>query len=234
MAEPSLDHRVVGSPGLYRRQVLALAISKGLGRLAVEGRGCVPSDGPVLLAMNHRSLLDGPLLFGFVRRPVSCLVKVEAFTPWLGPLLSSAGQIPVRRHVVDARAVRLCLRILGAGGVVGIFPEGTRGHGLVETARPGVGYLALRTGATVIPVAASGTAQMAHRRGLYRPPAVLLFGAPIVMDRWPDGKVLGRAVVADTTEAIRAQLAALVAVADDARAARERLAGTKTMERARG
>jgi 1-acyl-sn-glycerol-3-phosphate acyltransferase len=234
MPEPALTARVDGSAQLRRRQRLARGISAGLGRVDFEGLSSIPDTGPVLLAVNHRSLLDGPLLFGALGRPVSCLVKVEAFTPWVGPLLRSSGQIPVRRDGGDAPAVRLCLRILRAGGIVGIFPEGMRGHGLVETAKPGVGYLALRSGATVIPVACSGTSEMAHRRGWRRPPAVLLFGEPIVMDRWPDGRVLKRGVAAAATEGIRVAVAALVADADELRADRKRgWAATTTTERAR-
>jgi 1-acyl-sn-glycerol-3-phosphate acyltransferase len=233
MPEPRLTARVDGSPQLRRRQGLARAISVILGDVHVEGLGAVPATGAVLLAANHRSLLDGPLLFGAVRRPVTCLVKVEAFTPRMGPLLRSCGQIPVRRDGSDAPAVRLCLRILRAGGIVGIFPEGTRGHGLVETAKNGVGYLALRSGATVIPVACSGTSQMAHRRDWRRPPAVLLFGEPILIDRWPDGQLLKRGVAAATTEGIRGALAALVSVADELRA--DHVPGrATTTERARG
>lgn len=233
MPEPTLTARVDGSAPLRRRQALARGISASLGRVQVQGLNAVPNSRPVLLAVNHRSLLDGPLLFGAVRRPVSCLVKVEAFTGLMGPLLRSSGQIPVRRDGGDAPAVRLCLRILRAGGVVGIFPEGTRGHGLVETAKPGVAYLALRTGATVIPVACSGTSEMAHRHGWRRPPAVLLFGEPIVLDRWPDRRPLKRGVAAAATEDIRIALAALVAVADELRAGRERGRLTTTTERAR-
>lgn len=233
MPEPTLAARVDGSPALRRGQALARGIAASLGQVRVAGLGAIPPTGPVLLAVNHRSLLDGPVLFGAVDRPVNCLVKVEAFTPWLGPLLRSSGQISVRRDGGDAPAVRLCLRILCAGGIVGIFPEGSRGHGLVETAKPGVGYLALRTGATVIPVACAGTSEMAHRRNWRRPPAELLFGEPIVMDRWPDGRVLKRGVAAAATEGIRVALAALVAVADELRAGRGRGRATTTTERAR-
>jgi 1-acyl-sn-glycerol-3-phosphate acyltransferase len=218
VASPTIGERVHGSAGLRRGQALARRISTTLGRVEIHGLGLVPTSGPVLLAANHRSLLDGPLLFGFVSRPVSCLVKVEAFTPRLGPWLRSAGQIPVRRDIVDAGAVRLCLRILGAGGVVGVFPEGTRGHGLVETAKPGVGYLALRAGATVVPVACSGTSEMAHRRTRRRPRAVMVLGRPIAVAQWPEDKLLNRAMFVELTEAIRRDLAALVTVADQARA----------------
>jgi 1-acyl-sn-glycerol-3-phosphate acyltransferase len=216
VAEPGIVERVSGSAPLRRRQALARRVSTALGRVEIGGLGSIPSAGPVLLAGNHRSLLDGPLLFGAVRRPVSFLVKSEAFTPLLAALLRSCGQIPVRRDIADARAVRVALRILRAGGVVGIFPEGARGHGLAETAKPGVGYLALRAGATVVPVACAGTAQMAHRRTWRRPPAMLLVGAPIAVERWPDERALRRTVAVDTTESIRIALAALVAVADDA------------------
>lgn len=218
MVEPSIAERVAGSAGLRRRQALARRVSTVLGRIEIRGLEVVPSSGPVLLAANHRSLLDGPLLFGYVSRPVSCLVKAEAFTPRFAPLLRSSGQIAVRRDIIDVRAVRLCLRILRAGGVVGIYPEGTRGHGRVDTAKPGVGYLALRTGATVVPVACSGTPEMAHRHTRSRPQALMLFGTPIEIAHWPDDRLLNRVVVADATEVIRAELAALVAVADGMRA----------------
>jgi hypothetical protein len=76
---------------------------------------------------------------------------------------------------------------------------------------------------------------MAHRRTRRRPPAVLLFGAPIVIDHWPDDRALNRRVVAAATEGIRVALAALVAVADHTRAvgARELVACATTTERIR-
>jgi len=104
--------------------------------------------------MNHCSLWDGPLLCGLIERPAACLVKAEAFKPGIGALLRAAGQIPVRRFVVDPAPVHRSLAILRSGGVLGIFPEGTRGAGEMRYAYPGAGYLALRRGATVIPVAA--------------------------------------------------------------------------------
>jgi 1-acyl-sn-glycerol-3-phosphate acyltransferase len=217
MTEPTLTQRVHGSPQLRRRQALARRISAGLGRVQIHGVDVVPPTGPVVLAVNHRSMLDGLLLFGILGRPVNCLVKAEAFTPALGPVLRSCGQIPVRRDIVDAAAVRTCLRIMRSGGVVGIFPEGTRGHGFVETAKPGVGYLALRAGAAVVPVACSGTSEMARRRTGARPVAVIVFGRPIPVERWPDNRVLKRRVTAEVTEAIRVELAELVGTADDLR-----------------
>ncbi|MDT4957553.1 MAG: hypothetical protein QOD31_1352, partial [Pseudonocardiales bacterium] len=68
MPEPTLAERVDGSAQLRRRQGLARGISAGIGRVHLEGLSSIPATGPVLLAVNHRSLLDGPLLFGAVRR----------------------------------------------------------------------------------------------------------------------------------------------------------------------
>ena len=214
MSEPTLRERVEGSARLRSTQHLARRLVCALGRVQVVGADGVPDAGPVILAVNHRSMLDGPLLFGFLDRPVSCLVKSEAFIPALAPLLLTAGQIPVARHQVDRRPVRLCIDILRAGGVVGVFPEGTRGDGLARSAKPGVGYFALRSGATVIPAACVGTFAMTHHRRLRRPPVLLMLGRPIAVERHPDEIPLDRRRVARQAEQIRHALASLVAVAD--------------------
>jgi 1-acyl-sn-glycerol-3-phosphate acyltransferase len=211
MYTPSLADRVVGSVALRRRQALGRGIAVLLGRLEVDGLEHVPAHGPVVLAVNHRSLLDGPLIFGVLRRPASFLVKTEAFSRLMGPVLLSAGQVPVVRTRVDAAPVRLALRVLQAGGVVGIFPEGSRGDGLARVAKPGVGYFAMRAGAVVVPVACHGTDAMSHRNTLGRPGAQIIFGEPIAVERYPPSRPLNRRLVADTTEQIRVALADLVA-----------------------
>lgn len=211
MYAPTLTDRVDGSLPLRRRQRLARALASGLASLDVAGLDHVPADGPVIFAINHRSALDGLLVFGLVTRPANFLVKMEAFTPTLAPVLRGAGQIPITRHRVDRGAIRLCVQILRSGGVVGIFPEGRRGDGLVGSAKPGVGYLALRSGAVVVPTACHGTERMSQRRSARRPAARLVFGAPIAVERHPDDRPLNRRVVAASTEKIRAALAELVA-----------------------
>jgi 1-acyl-sn-glycerol-3-phosphate acyltransferase len=216
MREPTLDERVHGSPELRRRQATARRLATALARVEVGDVGAVPATGPVVLAVNHRSLLDGPLLFGFTPRPVNCLVKAEAFMPRMAPFLRSAGRIPIVRDTIHAAPVRLCLRAVRVGGILGIFPEGTRGDGLARTAKPGVGYFALRSGAVVIPVACLGRAEMAHRRGLRRPVARLVFGRPMPVERHPGDLPLNRRLVAATTESIRRALADLVAGAHEA------------------
>ncbi|MDQ2795868.1 MAG: 1-acyl-sn-glycerol-3-phosphate acyltransferase, partial [Actinomycetota bacterium] len=126
-------------------------------------------------------------------------------------VLHSAGQIPITRAHVDVAAIRLCVDILRAGGVIGIFPEGSRGDGLVRTIKPGVGYVALRSGAAVVPVACHGTDAISHRHSVRRPAARIVFGAPITVDRHPDNRPLNRRTVAAVAEQIRVALADLVA-----------------------
>jgi 1-acyl-sn-glycerol-3-phosphate acyltransferase len=212
MAEPggpTLRQRVAGSWQLNGLQRIAYLFVRTIGQVQVRGGEDLPGNGPLLLAMNHRSMLDGPLICGVTPRPVSCLVKAEAFGPGVGWLLSRSGQIAVVRDTVDPAPVRRCVEILRAGGVVGIFPEGTRGDGAVRTAKPGVGYLALRSGATVVPVACHGTAALG--RSWRRAPVLVVLGSPMAFTRHPDGRCLNRRRTAEANELIRIALAGLVA-----------------------
>lgn len=213
MPEPTFQQRLDGSPRLAWMQKTSRRLCRALSRLHVSGVENVPDTGGVILAINHRSMLDGPLVFGHVTRPVSCLVKAEAFESRLRVILVNSGQIPVVRDAVDPRPVRMCLDIVRAGGIIGVYPEATRGDGLVRTAKPGVGWFALRSDAPVVPVAVTGTYEMTHR-GLRRPIATLTIGEPMYFDRRPDGVPLNRRLVADVTEQVRVRLAALVAAAD--------------------
>jgi 1-acyl-sn-glycerol-3-phosphate acyltransferase len=210
-AEPTLAQRVSGSQALLRRQSVGRAVGRCLGRVEVHGAEQIPASGPVVLAANHRAFLDGPLLFGIVARPANFLVKVEAFTALSGPVLRSAGQIPLIRHRFDPAPIRLCLRILDAGGVVALFPEGSRGDGLVRTARPGVGYFALRTGAVVVPVACHGIERLVRQRRAFRPGVRITFGAPLVIPAVREGQRVSRRAAADAAERVRSAMATLVA-----------------------
>jgi 1-acyl-sn-glycerol-3-phosphate acyltransferase len=117
----------------------------------------VPVAGGVVLAANHVGVIDGPLLAVFAPRPVHALTKQEMFAGGLGPFLRATGQIPLDRFRPDLRAIRTSLRVLRDGGAVGIFPEGTRGDGELHRFHHGAAYLALVTGAPVVPVTMIGT-----------------------------------------------------------------------------
>lgn len=126
-------------------------------RVRVYGSGHVPRTGPVILASNHVGVIDGPLLTIWSPRPVHALTKAEMFRGPLGGFLTRGGQISVDRFNPDPRSVKACLAVLERGGVVGIFPEGVRGDGELHRFHHGAAYLALVTGAPVVPVTLTGT-----------------------------------------------------------------------------
>ena len=117
----------------------------------------VPKHGPVIVAGNHVGVLDGPLLAVLTPRPVHALTKEEMFAGRMGLLLRSSGQIPLNRYAADPLAIKTCVRVLRDGGAVGVFPEGGRGDGELRRFHHGAAYLALVTGAPVVPLMMFGT-----------------------------------------------------------------------------
>ncbi len=150
----------------------------------------VHASGPVVLTANHIGIMDGPLLAVFTPRPVHALTKREMFESRAGVVLRRAGQIPVDRVEADPGAVKSALRVLRDGGVVGVFPEGTRGAGEFARYRHGAAYLALVTGAPVVPVTFFGTrppggaSNALPRRG---DRVDIVYGEPWTVERtdWP-------------------------------------------------
>ena len=126
------------------------------------GRANVPRSGPVILASNHRSFIDSVFMPLCVRRRVTFVAKAEYFESWKTAWLFRAlGMIPLDREGGSAseRALVAARRVLADGGVLGIYPEGTRSRdGRLYQGHTGVARLALDTGAVVVPVAQSGTA----------------------------------------------------------------------------
>jgi len=179
-----------------------------LWRIQVHGAVNVPRSGPVILAANHIGILDGPLLVAISRRLCFAMAKHELFTGISGAIFSHVGQIAVNRRTVDKRAISRSIQVLRADKVLAVFPEGVRGAGEMTYAKGGAAYLALVTGAPIVPVAILGTreagqttSQMPHRRS----PIHVVYGKPIQLDRadWPRRK----AHVAELTEQLRQQLA---------------------------
>ncbi|MBO0516549.1 lysophospholipid acyltransferase family protein [Streptomyces beijiangensis] len=135
----------------------------GLFKPRVLGSWRVPASGPVILAVNHSHNVDGPMVMGTAPRPVHFLIKKEAFVGPLDPFLRGIGQVKVDRTSVDRNAIGDALRVLDDGGVLGIFPEGTRGEGDFASLRAGLAYFAVRSGAPVVPVAVLGSTERRSR-----------------------------------------------------------------------
>lgn len=144
-----------------------------------RGAELVPARGAVVVACNHISNWD-PVLVGLAcRRELHFLAKEELFrNPLFGGLIRAVNALPVRRGVLDRRALAQAVGVLKRGGVLLVFPEGTRSrNGEIGEARPGVGYIASAGGAVIVPAAIAGSHQLARaltRRGRVR----IAFGEP--------------------------------------------------------
>jgi 1-acyl-sn-glycerol-3-phosphate acyltransferase len=139
-------------------------VARCVTRVHVEGdTSSIPKDGPVILAANHISNAD-PVLVGawltpILGRRIHWLGKKEMFDwPVVGWMARNGGIIPVDRAAADVEAFRLARRVLDAGHVLVVFPEGTRSPtGKLQEPKDGLAMLALRTNATIVPIGVSNT-----------------------------------------------------------------------------
>jgi 1-acyl-sn-glycerol-3-phosphate acyltransferase len=131
-------------------------------RLRISGTEHIPSDRPVIVAPNHKNFLDAFFVGIATRRQVRYMAKAELFTRPLAWLLLRLGAFPVRRRGADAQAIDTARAILSAGGLVVVFPEGTRVEAPDALGSPhhGAGRLALDTGAPIVPAAITGTSHL--------------------------------------------------------------------------
>ncbi|MBG6225953.1 1-acyl-sn-glycerol-3-phosphate acyltransferase [Arthrobacter sp. CAN_A2] len=173
----------------------------GLCRPTVEGLRNVPEDGPFIVAPNHLSFLDSVLVQALMPRPVAFFAKAEYFTgtgvkgALMKGFFEGVGSIPVERgqQAASVQALRTLLDLLEQGDGVGIYPEGTRSRdGRLYRGRTGVGWLALTTGAPVLPVGLIGTdaLQPAGGKGLRPQHFTLRIGEPLVFAKTGPGHPL--------------------------------------------
>jgi len=176
--------------------------------MQVSGRAHIPRSGPYIVVANHTNWLDPPVIEFALGTAIRFMAKEEAFeTPVLGGLMRGKGCFPVRRGAADRRALQICLRVLAAGRPLGFFPEGTRSRdGVMRRAHPGIGFLAARSGAPLLPVGVIGTherAVLGPRRGRIE----VRIGAPfLAADLLPPGRRDEQAL----TDAIMTRVAALL------------------------
>lgn len=143
----------------------------------------VPLRGAVILASNHCSVLDPPLIGSGVRRAVNYLARETLFNhPIAGWALRQANAVPVDRDGAGAAGLRAILRRLREGGAILLFPEGTRSDdGSLQPARAGVGLVVIRSDVPVVPIRVFNTHRAWHRTTLIpRPHAVAVkYGHPM-------------------------------------------------------
>jgi len=178
--------------------------------MRVEGAANVPRSGPAILAMNHESSLDIPLSVVACPREIVFMAKRElfknAFVRWWIRML---GGFRVDRDRFDLRAIRMALAVVSRRQVLGMYPEGTRSPGELLPFLNGAAWVALRTGAPIVPCAISGTDRTSEARRPRRVRVRVSFAPPIAVERVDDPlERLGQApaITAEIRRAIEALL----------------------------
>ena len=137
-------------------------------------------NGPVILAPNHASFMDHFFTGAFIRRRVQFMGKSQLFKGFPGWVFSHGGVFPVRRGYQDEEAFITASTILGRGGAVVMYCEGGRSRSgkLADEARPGIGRIALESGAPVVPVAILGSHTVRNWKRLQFPKVTVQYGEP--------------------------------------------------------
>jgi len=196
------------SPPLYRavRGVLAPTLRLYF-RMHISGAENIPAEGPAIIAPNHKSFYDSFFLALATPRHLRFMGKTELFEGARARLLVRLGAFPVRRGESDEDALETAREVLRQGGLLALFPEGTRVRDpeALGTPRRGAGRLALETGAPIVPAAITGT------DGLWLGPVPkpkrvqVAFAEPVPVDALPAtpeaaGELIERRVWPEVTE----------------------------------
>jgi len=156
-----------------------------VGRWKASGRENVPATGALIVVSNHLNNADPPILAaGIARRRIRFMAKIEIFKLPFGMVPRLYGAFPVRRFEADLAAMLNAERLLKRGEVLGMFPEGTRSRtGYLGKPHPGTAMIALRSGATVLPCAITGTEVLKNPLNLLRKPRITVtIGEPIQVE----------------------------------------------------
>jgi 1-acyl-sn-glycerol-3-phosphate acyltransferase len=183
----------------------------------VEGDEHIPREGAFILVSNHCSNLDPEILgwaIGYrTGRLIHFMAKVEMRSwPIIGWLASQSGVYFVRRGEGDRRAQRFSLDALDAGRPIALFPEGTRSRdGRLKSFKSGAAFLAMRSGAPVLPVGIAGTHRLFPGRSRFPHPSrvVVRVGEPFALAHVPEGRI-DRETLAQGTERIMLEIEALL------------------------
>jgi 1-acyl-sn-glycerol-3-phosphate acyltransferase len=170
--------------GLYRAGWLGFrAFYKLYFRFEVYNPERVPLTGPLILASNHASYLDPPLVGAGIRRDINYLARESLFRfPVVGWVLRNWNSVPVDRDGGGARGLKTILDRLLCGGAIILFPEGTRSaDGSLQPARAGIGLTVIKSEAPVIPVRVFGTARAFGKKHRFPRPCriAVKYGLPL-------------------------------------------------------
>ena len=196
---------------LYRiSEVICGTIFRAYFRQQVEGVESVPDSGAFVLAANHVSYLDPPVLGVACPRRVHFMAKAELFDiPVLGLVIRQLGAFPVHRNGADRQAIRWALQLLDEGRVVGVFPEGTRSRsGKLLNPQGGAALLALKAGVPVVPAGIWGTGDVDGPFHFPKPVRIgVRFGKPLDFGH---PRVVNRKAIDDASERIMSEVQRLL------------------------
>ena len=180
------------------------SIVRAMYRLEVVGANRLPVTGPVVIAPNHDSVLDGIVLGAVISRELRFLAKAELWrSRLLAWMLDGLGAIGIKRGNSDQLALARMRQALEAGQAVAIFPQGAvRGDRVWHR---GAARMALVTGAPLVPVRLVGTAQALSRSRIGFPRLRVIVGGPIEVARAPEEP----AAAAKLTERLRVAVESL-------------------------
>jgi 1-acyl-sn-glycerol-3-phosphate acyltransferase len=149
------------------------------------GAANVPAIGPVIIAPNHFSFMDHFLVGMFIRRRIRFMAKSQLFKGPMQFVYNHGGVFPVRRGARDEEAFITAEGILERGGCITMYPEAGRSRTgkLSERARPGIGRLALESGAPVVPTAIFGSSKVRNWKRLQFPKVVVRYGEPVTFPK---------------------------------------------------
>jgi len=156
--------------------------------LKITRYGCLPKAGPVVIASNHISFIDPPVVAVSIKREAHFAAKEPLFrNKILGPIITYLNAFPVKRGGFDNAALKNSLQALYQGGVLIMFPEGTRSRiGDLLPFKRGIGYVVSKTQAVVLPVYIEGSNQL--KRRFFQPGGITIrIGEPIynLADKFP-------------------------------------------------
>lgn len=183
--------------------VIAFAL---VARVRLRGRYNIPTGGPFIMASNHLSWTDIPLIPCYMSRKAVYMAKEEYFSSRLRWLVRFLGAFPVKRGEGDRQALRAGEEQLKKGNVLVIFPEGTRSRTrTLAKAHAGMGMIALRSGVPVVPVAIWGSEKVLKS---FRPSITIAYGEPMVLK--PKGAKITREDIDAATEQVMQKIAEML------------------------